>query len=405
MCIMIYKPARRRVTRKELELCWDNNPDGGGVLFVTPSHKFNILKTMDKKEWVDHCMKHMKKTLWIHARYTTRGENNEKNCHPFWGGKNIMAFMNGTVKDMPDEDERSDTRIMCEDLLPGLPDGWLDNPSIFELVRGYIHKAGQTHGTKFMFVNRYGRTWILNEDLGHWHKGMWFSNEWYKKDRKPKTTYSTTSGGGSWSSYDGGSYWGNQDYKDFTWCNTRRAYVHDKTNLTLKEMKAKEVDDKKKKEESKVKGGTITKTTVSEGVKTVETTKNGTTTVKTTTPSGSTLTVTTKPAKSEPRPQLKEEDITVHDTSAKDLLSETECLYCGVPLLGEDQENLESLTCGGCQNDQDLAAEELVRKKEFTSDELRYLQVNAKPFNELSDEDFMFLQEFEMSKLEDIEVG
>lgn len=364
MCIMIYKPAGTRLTKQELERCWDNNPDGGAIMFLTKGGAFNIKRSMEKGPWVKHALRHMDKTLWIHARFTTRGANTLKNTHPFWmnQAKTHLCMMNGTVKGLPDEDDRSDTRIFCEEILPSLPEGWLDNPSLFELVRGYIHTEGSTFSTKMMFIDRTGRTWIINENYGHWHDGAWFSNDWYKKDRKAKTTYTSYSwddysGTGTSTSYEKGKIWHTGKGK-YVWPN-ELPKTDGRYDPKFKPPKTEH--------------------------------KNVSTSAK------SNASTSTSTRKKEPK---EDKETVLVDAQGNDLITDIDCLYCGVPLLGETVEQMEKLCCPTCEADQELAAKELINMKDMTADELRYLDLSSKPFNSLSDEDYKFMSQFELEQVQ-----
>lgn len=185
MCIAIVKPENELLTVEGLNRCWDNNPDGGGVAYAE-NGRIVVFKTMDKAEWVDYILSNMERELVVHARYTTRGVSNKLNCHPYTSGKDSVCFMNGTMPQLPEEKIRSDTRIFAEDIVSRLPHGWQDNSAMSELVRQYAGDA------KLIFMFESGRIDILNEDLGNWHNGCWFSNQWYVEDRYE--TYSVGSG-------------------------------------------------------------------------------------------------------------------------------------------------------------------------------------------------------------------
>lgn len=176
MCIAIYKLEDTVLTKEGLERCWRNNPDGGGVSYAEDG-RIRVFKTMDQDEWVNYIMANMDRELVIHARYTTKGLTNVSNCHPYYVGKEAVCFMNGTMAHLPTEKVRSDTRIFCEDIMTQLPHGWRDSSSVVELIRHYAGSA------KLIFMHDDGRVDILNEALGDWSEGAWFSNEWYEEER------------------------------------------------------------------------------------------------------------------------------------------------------------------------------------------------------------------------------
>ena len=90
MCIIVSKPKGIAMPDKAtLRTCFDNNPDGAGMMFVSKG-KVNIIKgLMNFKDFYDHLMKLDKihnfknKSLVMHFRISTGGNVDAGNCHPY----------------------------------------------------------------------------------------------------------------------------------------------------------------------------------------------------------------------------------------------------------------------------------------------------------------------------------
>ena len=66
-------------------------------------------------------------------------------------------------------------RLFNDKILKTLPDGWLKNEGIKNLVMGFIGNS------KLAFLDTNGNTHLINEGKGHWNDdcGIWFSNDSY----------------------------------------------------------------------------------------------------------------------------------------------------------------------------------------------------------------------------------
>jgi hypothetical protein len=115
----------------------------------------------------------------FHARLTTHGKTNTDNCHPFrvGGNKNIILGHNGVLP-ISAPGDRSDTRIFAEDILPAMGIEILDDKSDVSRLEQWMS------GSKMVILSNDKRlkeqVYILNEDAGHWDKGIWWSNTSYQ---------------------------------------------------------------------------------------------------------------------------------------------------------------------------------------------------------------------------------
>jgi glutamine amidotransferase len=118
--------------------------------------------------------------MW-HARYATHGVKNESNCHPFKVGNtehDTYLAHNGVLDILiPNDDKRSDTRIMAEELLPRLGGvSALDDDYLFDMVSSWA--SGSKVAVMTNDPSAKHRLYIINESSGSWDdQGIWWSNK------------------------------------------------------------------------------------------------------------------------------------------------------------------------------------------------------------------------------------
>nr|BAR32624.1 hypothetical protein [uncultured Mediterranean phage uvMED] len=108
MCLIIYKPnASDTIASHILDNAERINQDGFGITYLD---NFKTHKTMNYK----HARKLVtaKRPFVAHYRFTTRGETNRSNCHPFTINKSNILYSNGTVADLG-SDTVTDTGIVA----------------------------------------------------------------------------------------------------------------------------------------------------------------------------------------------------------------------------------------------------------------------------------------------------
>lgn len=180
MCVIVYQPAEKKLTKKVAEGLWRRNSDGGGFAFLNED-SWHTHKTMEFDDWWKSYREVLTelspRPILIHMRIRTHGETDLNNVHPFEvsSGK-YMAAHNGIIHYVPDyKDGRSDTRVFLEDTVPHFPDNWLDIPEMTDLVTeaiGWSKMVFMPHPSLGLEHTAY----ILNEKKGEWLDGMWFSN-------------------------------------------------------------------------------------------------------------------------------------------------------------------------------------------------------------------------------------
>lgn len=185
MCLLTYFPRGAMPDIDALTIGAINNADGHGYAIVDEAGgKIIVRKSMDAdmliEEFESLRTQYPDGAALFHSRIGTGGLVNKANCHPFKVGSDPRVYVahNGI---MPKEvqpigaDPRSDTRIFAETHLPyrNLNSGksrrklgkWLGTDKIVVLSVHPDHN--------FQAI-------IINEDNGHWHDGIWYSNGSYK---------------------------------------------------------------------------------------------------------------------------------------------------------------------------------------------------------------------------------
>ena len=183
MCIAILNKQGTVLTKSTFMNSWHNNPDGGGLLYALKG-RLHTFKSMKKgimyKEYERIRKAHPDIDIILHFRIGTHGANDETNLHPFLVNDKLGFVHNGiisqTAAKLGKDDKRSDTNLFNEEL-KRLPDNFVDNEGIMNLIKGYIGT-----GSKLIFMDNLGNYRIVNEMAGHWNSENWFSNDTYSYD-------------------------------------------------------------------------------------------------------------------------------------------------------------------------------------------------------------------------------
>lgn len=178
MCIIVLN-TKEHLSKKLLNECWESNNDGAGMMYSLDG-KLNIFKELKNfntfYEYYSTLRKEFKKTkIALHFRIGTSGKIDINNIHPFMVNKKL-SFMHNGIIDIPlqRKSKISDTIAFNQKILKQLPQNFLYNHAITELISRYIERS------KLLFMNNQGKYWIINEHLGHWDKkGNWYSNYSY----------------------------------------------------------------------------------------------------------------------------------------------------------------------------------------------------------------------------------
>lgn len=234
MCLLIAQPKGARVSKQSLNTAYWNNPDGCGYAFIDRKTKTIVTKRYMKwsEFWPNYkadWTKHGKQSPFIvHFRLATHGTTSVDNAHPFEvktdKGDTVFAH-NGIISiNIPKEYKHmSDTAMFGMMYLDYLPDDWVDNPAIVELVEEYLGQGNKI--ALLTTADTEKELYILNDWLGHEDKrGVWFSNHSYETSK-----------------YKGWNSKG-KDSKGYVWAwteDTYQGYV-DKPKKTKKEIESED---------------------------------------------------------------------------------------------------------------------------------------------------------------------
>jgi len=194
MCMLCVIPPDTIPSRDKLENSALNNPHGFGYAIAVPKeNRIHTFRTMNADECINKFYEDRAKyadgyAIW-HARYATHGSTTLDNCHPFQVGKDEQTYLahNGilSVIENPKE-QRSDTRIFAEDLLPSIGGvSSLDNHQVWNMLEDF------TTGSKVavLTVNPKAKhqLYLLHEEKGltdtdkvWWSNNTCYLTSWYQ---------------------------------------------------------------------------------------------------------------------------------------------------------------------------------------------------------------------------------
>ena len=208
MCIAIVKTKEGQLTDQVLRNCFKNNPDGAGIAYSKDNQLYMIKGIFDEDAFITayhNCEAEADGAMLVHCRIATSGKTDYDNCHPHVVHNSCVMIHNGVLDiDVPKGSAKSDTVLFVEKLLRPLPEHFMFNEAIMNLITFTIGNSN-----KFCFLHSTGAFAIANEEAGTWVDGVWFSNDSYKDDYKRYTKF------GYYSSWD-------YDYDD--WAEDWGAY-------------------------------------------------------------------------------------------------------------------------------------------------------------------------------------
>lgn len=209
MCLLCYIEPNAPVNWQGLEVATINNPDGFGWA-IHLEDEILIGRSMDATEAIetfhDARKEYPDTHAMFHARWATHGAENLLNVHPFdvklngeQQGQTILAH-NGVIPvSIPKGDWRSDTRYFAEEIMPMRAQRIFDRP---EKVKRLAKFIGGSKLVVFTTDPQFeADVYIINESMGHWKDGTWWSNDsyenmWWSRYSRGYTGYSANTGTG-----------------------------------------------------------------------------------------------------------------------------------------------------------------------------------------------------------------
>lgn len=200
MCVIVHQPVGTHIEKEQAKRLWTHNSDGGGFAFVNNAGDVETHKFMEFGPFWSH-FETMRSNFpgrdyLLHMRIATHGSVNIDNVHPFPVDDYTVMAHNGIIHgvDIPKGDTRSDTRVFVDEVLPELPENWLDSVYLTSMVEEWIGWS------KLMFLTSNPAlkksVYILNERKGVEYEGMWFSNATgVRKPEKRKVPPATLAAG------------------------------------------------------------------------------------------------------------------------------------------------------------------------------------------------------------------
>ena len=179
MCLLVVQKKGKVMSDKHIENAFESNPHGSGYSYIVnnslQTKKFRRLSKFLKNFKSDVGRYGDSSPFLIHFRWATHGSNEGTlNVHPFKVRKGLVFAHNGVINDVSDSTKYSDTQMFNFEILQKLNDDFLNNKAYQVLIEKMIGSS------KLGFLTSEGKIKIMNERLGHWKDGIWYSNEGYK---------------------------------------------------------------------------------------------------------------------------------------------------------------------------------------------------------------------------------
>lgn len=177
MCIAILNTKKGgRLPKNQIQNSWDNNDMGAGLLW-SKDNKLNVFKTYEYDEYLDKYneIRDDKSVgnIVLHFRIATSGYNGEHNLHPFLVNNDLGFVHNGVIKGLGNK-SFSDT-YQFNDMLKKFNHNFVSCEMTKYFISEYIGYS------KLIFLDNKDRYTIINEELGKWNSGNWYSNDSYKQ--------------------------------------------------------------------------------------------------------------------------------------------------------------------------------------------------------------------------------
>ena len=143
MCMLCVVPPNVIPNLDYMDEAAYNNPHGFGFAIAVPSEQRIIVeKHMDATtnilRFIELRTQYPQGYAMWHARYATHGAKTVDNCHPFQVGHDARTYLahNGILDvHIPKTDDRSDTRVFAEELLPAIGGVTaLDNEWVWDMM-------------------------------------------------------------------------------------------------------------------------------------------------------------------------------------------------------------------------------------------------------------------------------
>jgi predicted glutamine amidotransferase len=177
MCIAILNTKKAgRLPKSHIKNSWENNDMGAGLLW-NEGNKLNVFKTYEYDEYIEKYNQLRDNAnignIVLHFRIATSGYKGEHNLHPFLVNDKLGFVHNGVINGLGNK-QFSDT-YEFNDMLKKYKHNFLACEMSKFFISEYIGYS------KLVFLDADDRYTIINEELGEWADGNWYSNDSYKQ--------------------------------------------------------------------------------------------------------------------------------------------------------------------------------------------------------------------------------
>jgi hypothetical protein len=190
MCLLMVAQPGATPSESYLKCACHNNPDGFGYAIHT-GDKIVTSRGMNWSIVVDDYYAALEKypNSWsmFHARLATHGAEVKANCHPFrvGGSERLVLAHNGILPlTLPKHERRSDTKYFAEVILPRWSKRAGHISTILDDEENFAEIGKWAKGNKLAIFSTFRRlkkpVYIVNEELGSWDDGIWWSNSSHK---------------------------------------------------------------------------------------------------------------------------------------------------------------------------------------------------------------------------------
>lgn len=145
-----------------------NNPHGVGVMWRAAdgtTRRQRYFQRSEESYKLARSLSRQGLAYAVHYRFSTHGQTNLDNVHPFKCGSGAALMHNGCIG-LYDKD-KSDTALLA-DSLAAIGPFWFRNPHVWNLLELSVE------GSRLVVCTPDGWT-IVHETTGHWHEGRWYS--------------------------------------------------------------------------------------------------------------------------------------------------------------------------------------------------------------------------------------
>lgn len=174
MCQIVYKTKEAKLNFEYLDKAQKHNKDGYGVAWYEDD-VVKTYKTFNYKQFKRMLGALRDKEYIAHLRNKTKGSINYNQIHPFEIPSGVM-FHNGTILSLSKltNVNKSDSQVLA---------GMLNNTeyNYIEDIQPFLEQMIDDKINRLAFLELDGRVTILNEHLGMWEDGVWYSNDYHKK--------------------------------------------------------------------------------------------------------------------------------------------------------------------------------------------------------------------------------